>query len=252
MARARFVRPEFFTDTKLSDMPMGASMLFAGVWCHSDLNGVFEYDARLLRGLIFPMREDVSTEDVAAWLALLSSAGMVRAGCQQCADCAKPSPKVWGYVVNWSRHQSISGSEAKWGSKRPKPSDINTASSVPDLSTAPCHAQAASPSPSLTPSPTTASAAVSVADPLAFMDGMQEAPAGEPEHVTKACDRRTFGHWRAMVAHRIFWTREEDELWKSIFAAEGWDEMTKGYHFLAKKHPAPKKIFVSMIQELRE
>lgn len=55
MARARFIRPEFFTDTKLSDMPMGAALLFAGIWCHSDLNGVFEYDARLLRGLIFPM-----------------------------------------------------------------------------------------------------------------------------------------------------------------------------------------------------
>jgi hypothetical protein len=87
------------------------------------------------------------------------------------------------------------------------------------------------------------------ADPM-DMDSMQRAP--EPSHVTQACDRRTFGDWRTMVAHRIFWTREEDEVWKSIFQAEGWDEMTKGYNFLAKKHPAPKKIFVSMIQELRE
>ncbi len=84
---------------------------------------------------------------------------------------------------------------------------------------------------------------------LGFMDEMQSAP--EPAHVTQACDRRTFGDWRSMVAHRIFWTREEDEVWKSIFQAEGWDEMTKGYNYLAKKHPAPKKIFLSMIQELR-
>jgi hypothetical protein len=87
------------------------------------------------------------------------------------------------------------------------------------------------------------------ADPL-DMDSMQAAP--EPDHVTKALDRRTFADWRTMIARRIFWTREEDELWKSIFAAEGWDEMTKGYEFLAKKHPAPKKIFVSMFQEIRE
>jgi LPS sulfotransferase NodH len=54
-----------------------------------------------------------------------------------------------------------------------------------------------------------------------------------------------------MIAHRIFWTREEDEVWKGVFAAEGWDEMTKAYQYLAEKHPAPKKLFLSMFQDLR-
>ena len=79
---------------------------------------------------------------------------------------------------------------------------------------------------------------------------MQRAP--EPAHVARVLDQRNFTDWRQMIARRIFWTREEDELWKAIFQAEGWDEMTKGYVFLSAKHPAPKKIFVSMFQEIRK
>ena len=97
----------------------------------------------------------------------------------------------------------------------------------------------------------TASAAQAVAaDPLE-MDQMQASPRGEPNHVTRMLDKRTFADWRNAVARRIWWTRDEDELWKAIFTTEGWDEMTKGYNHLAKKHPAPKKIFINMFQELR-
>jgi hypothetical protein len=85
-------------------------------------------------------------------------------------------------------------------------------------------------------------------DELAAITG---APSGEPAHITRACDRRTFADWRIMVGKRIFWTREEDQTWRAMFDAEGWDEMTKGYEYLAKTIPPPKKIFISMIQELR-
>jgi hypothetical protein len=79
-----------------------------------------------------------------------------------------------------------------------------------------------------------------------FMEGSQEAPA-----TAMACERRSFADWRIIVAHRIFWTREEDDVWKGIYGAEGWDEMTKAYRYLETKHPAPKKLFLSMFQEMR-
>ena len=103
-----------------------------------------------------------------------------------------------------------------------------------------------SPSSSVAPSPTPPQ---DDDDPTGFMNDMQAAP--EPAHVTQACDRRTFGDWRTMIAHRIFWTREEDEVWKGVYQAEGWDEMTKAYAYLAGKHPAPKKLFLNMFQDLR-
>lgn len=62
---------------------------------------------------------------------------------------------------------------------------------------------------------------------------------------------KNFTDWRNEIARRIFWTREEDSLWRAMFESEGWDEMTKGYEYLAKKHPQPKKLFLSMFQEIR-
>jgi hypothetical protein len=61
----------------------------------------------------------------------------------------------------------------------------------------------------------------------------------------------SFADWRIQVGKRIFWTRDEDDTWRAMFEAEGWDEMTRGYEYLASKHPAPKKLFLSMFQELR-
>jgi hypothetical protein len=61
----------------------------------------------------------------------------------------------------------------------------------------------------------------------------------------------SFADWRIQVGKRIFWTRDEDDTWRAMFEAEGWGEMTRGYEHLAARHPAPKKLFLSMFQELR-
>jgi hypothetical protein len=146
MARARFIRPEFFTDEKVSDLPFGAALLFTGIWCHSDLRGVFEYSPRVLRGLIFPMRDGIETGTVAEWLQQLESLAMV--------GHFEAEGKQWGYVRNWFKYQQINGREREIGSRRPIPP-----TSGPDgdtLGTGQGHARAASPSP--TPSPTPAPA----------------------------------------------------------------------------------------------
>lgn len=78
-------------------------------------------------------------------------------------------------------------------------------------------------------------------------DGMFD-PAPSP---SKPLGTRTFADWRIMVGKRIFWTREEDEVWKALFNAEGWDEMTRGYKHLCEKKPEPAKIFLSDFQGIR-
>jgi len=113
MARARFIRPEFFTDEKVSDLPFGAAMLFSGIWCHSDLRGVFEHNPRLLRGLIFPMRDGIDTGTVGKWLEEMSALGMVVR--------FEAEGKTWGHVVHWSKHQDINQREVEIGSDRPLP-----------------------------------------------------------------------------------------------------------------------------------
>ena len=109
----RFLRPEFFTDEKVSDLPFGACFLFEGIWCQSDLRGVFEYSPRVLRGLIFPMRDGIDTATVQEWLNKLESAGMVAR--------FEADGKAWGAVRNWLKHQTISPKEVETWSRRPAP-----------------------------------------------------------------------------------------------------------------------------------
>lgn len=61
----------------------------------------------------------------------------------------------------------------------------------------------------------------------------------------------SFADWRIMVGKRCFVGVDERADWLAMFQAEGWDEMTKGYEHLAKKHPEPAKIFLSAFQEIR-
>lgn len=90
------------------------------------------------------------------------------------------------------------------------------------------------------------------ADAAASIDDvMTSMQPEEPAHVAQALDRRTFADWRIIIGRRIFWTREEDSAWKAMYQAEGWDEMTRGYEYLAKKHPEPAKLFLSYFQEIR-
>jgi len=60
-----------------------------------------------------------------------------------------------------------------------------------------------------------------------------------------------FAEWRIMVGKRVFVGPDERPEWLAMFEAEGWDEMTRGYEYLAKKYHDPAKIFLSMFQELR-
>lgn len=113
MARARFIRPEFFTDEKVGALPYGARILFAGIWCHSDLRGVFEHSARQLRVLVFPFDEGLTSATVEDWLSQLSTAGQIIR--------FEVGGKAWGFVRKWAEHQDISTREVEVGSKKPAP-----------------------------------------------------------------------------------------------------------------------------------
>lgn len=247
MARARFIRPEFFTDEKVSDLPFGACMLFTGIWCHSDLRGVFEHNPRVLRGLIFPMRDGIDTATVGQWLKLLEDAGMI--------GRFEADGKTWGHVIHWSRHQQISGKERDNGSPRPSP---------PDPGPLPEHDRnipgtrleqnrTASPTPTPTPTATAApSNARAKPPPLPPQDPIGDAmQAIESSAHQGGRTTRTFADWLVQVGHRCFVGHDERTTWVALFDAEGWDEMTRGYEYLAKKHPKPAKIFLSMLQEMR-
>ena len=54
MARIRYLKPEFFTDEDLSELPFEARLLYAGLWCHADKAGRQEDRPKYLKAMIFP------------------------------------------------------------------------------------------------------------------------------------------------------------------------------------------------------
>jgi hypothetical protein len=275
MARARFIRPEFFTDEKVSDLSLGAALLFAGIWCHSDLRGVYEHNPRLLRGLIYPMRDQITTDQVAAWLGEIERAGMVR---RFCAD-----GKSWGHVKNWSKHQQISGKERSIGSKRPLPPDVGTdleqaqpcpgtdpGQTQPCPGTDPGQTRAATATATATPTPTPTvtlppprARAEEAAPPSPSTSGRGEVEQAKPSAEENMASlfgpdppapkdivhrERTLGDFQAFHP-RIYVGRDERDAWQALLARYQWDAMEDGYKTLVKDLPREKRVLFSMISK---
>lgn len=64
MARIRYIKPEFYSDTKLSDVSIFARYFYAGLFCQLDRSGVCEDDPKLLKREIFPYDEGVSIKNI--------------------------------------------------------------------------------------------------------------------------------------------------------------------------------------------
>lgn len=54
MARARTIKPAFFTNEYLSELPYEARLLFIGLWTLADRNGRLEDRPKRIKGALFP------------------------------------------------------------------------------------------------------------------------------------------------------------------------------------------------------
>jgi hypothetical protein len=119
MARARFIRPEYFTDEKIGEMSFAARLLFIGTWCHADINGVLEWKAKQLRVLVFPHDENVKAVEVEKWMAEIVACGVV--------EVYSVGAATYGIVKNFHKHQTFTKSEHDGGSRHPTPSSFVSA-----------------------------------------------------------------------------------------------------------------------------
>ncbi len=93
--RIRTVKPEFFTDEKVREMPPLTQLLFVGLWCFADDAGRFEADIPLIKAAIFPTRD----ANVSEMLAQLEGNRMIKK--------YKVRKKNYYLIRNWERHQYI-------------------------------------------------------------------------------------------------------------------------------------------------
>jgi hypothetical protein len=52
--RSRNIKPGFFENEELAQLPYEARLLFAGLWCYSDREGRFEWRPKRIKALLFP------------------------------------------------------------------------------------------------------------------------------------------------------------------------------------------------------
>lgn len=251
MARARFIRPEFFTDERMGELPMGARLLFAAIWTNADMRGVFDASEKQLRVQAFPYDEDVSSRTVLEWFRCLLESGRV-----QVWDA---DGKRWGAVVNWMRHQTISHREVEIGTDRPMPpgwvdppewQDIvakgikagRVRKSVAERSQNGSRTvlerfqncpQNNTLTPTLTTTPATAAAstreAAAAAPGQGMFDGIKPNPV-QPSPMIRSWQDWKFGKRIGMNRDG---SREID--WISAYERLGWDELTKGYEYFLKR-----------------
>ena len=74
MARIRNIKPEFFRNEQLSEVPFEARLLFAGLWTQADREGRLEDRPKRLKAELFPY-DDVDVEN------LLEKLSKTRDGC---------------------------------------------------------------------------------------------------------------------------------------------------------------------------
>ncbi|NUQ88941.1 MAG: hypothetical protein HOQ43_10815 [Glycomyces artemisiae] len=98
MARIRTLKPTRFTSRSLARCPRDARTTFEGMWCEADDHGRGIADARLLKGAIWPLDDDITHLHVFAFVDVLAATGHIR--------LYQVDGEAYYEVVNWERHQA--------------------------------------------------------------------------------------------------------------------------------------------------
>lgn len=118
--RIRTIKPEFFRHEQLALLSHKTRLLFIGLWCIADKEGRLEDRPQRIRIEIFPYE----TESIEGELQELCSSGFIARYSAQGADFIE--------VTAFSKHQRITGKEAKYVSKIPPRCDTGSSGETPE------------------------------------------------------------------------------------------------------------------------
>ena len=115
MARIRSVKPEFWSDEDLADLPRDARLLYIGLWNLSDEHCRLRGDPRYVKGQLFPYDDDLSAAGVEILLnALVVAKKVVR---------YRVAGKQYLYLPNLGKHQRLETDKVP--SKLPSPAEAD-------------------------------------------------------------------------------------------------------------------------------
>lgn len=96
MARIRTIKPEFFRHEGLQDLEaenphLRPMLVFAGLWCHADRNGVFPWQPRQIALDILPfLWSDNRGTEISEALTILEAEGFI--------ERFEAEGKTWGFI----------------------------------------------------------------------------------------------------------------------------------------------------------
>lgn len=94
MARARNIKPGFFRNEILGELPVEFRLLFVGLWTAADREGRLEYRPKRIKAEIFPY-DDINVMD---GLSMLQESGFI--------EIYIAEDKELIQIINWSKHQN--------------------------------------------------------------------------------------------------------------------------------------------------
>jgi len=99
MPRIRTLKPGFFTSRSLGRVqPREARWTYAGMWTEADDHGRGIADARLLKGSIWPLDDDITFLHVSAWVDVLAATGHIQ--------LYEVDGETYFQIVKFERHQA--------------------------------------------------------------------------------------------------------------------------------------------------
>jgi hypothetical protein len=104
MARIRTIKPQFWTDEKIGNLPMGARLLFIGLWNLADDEGIVLWNAAYIKGQLFPYDTKLKMTILKQWMIGLSSSKLVTVFDD---DTPHDGQEKYGFVTSWHKHQVI-------------------------------------------------------------------------------------------------------------------------------------------------
>ena len=107
MARARNIKPSFFTNDELSELKPLARLLFIGLWTIADWKGCFEYKPKRLKVQLLPYDEC----DIEQLLSALDKSRFI--------SIYSVQGQTFGKVLNFNKHQNPHKNEKEKGSDIP-------------------------------------------------------------------------------------------------------------------------------------
>ncbi|MEO9497683.1 MAG: hypothetical protein ABJG42_24630 [Vibrio splendidus] len=111
MARARNIKPAFFTNDELAEIEPIGRLLFIGLWTIADCNGNLEWREKKIKAQILPY-DSCETKEI---MINLDKSGFVR--------FYSDGGKVYLNITNFDKHQNPHKNEREKGSEIPKYSE---------------------------------------------------------------------------------------------------------------------------------